>query len=82
MSRTIYHLLKKGEFRVWCVPNRAPGPAMDVTMYPSKATCVNCLTNFRYATRGQAKRGYGTFRRAWTDNHNPPERTPREVRDE
>ena len=69
----IYHLLKPKEFRVWCVPNRPPGVAMNVTRFPSKATCVNCLTNYRFDKNGGKK---GTFRKAWTANAKFHERTP------
>ena len=73
MSDTIYHLLKPKEYRVWCAPNRPPGPAMQVTSLPSKATCVNCLTNLRYHLNGGKK---GVFRKAWTANAKFSEQTP------
>lgn len=66
MTETIYHLLKKGEYRTWCVQSRPPGPKMNVTNLPSKASCVTCLTNFRYANGRPA-----IFRKKWTDRHNP-----------
>lgn len=68
----LFHLLKPKEFRVWCVPSRPPGPKMAVTNLPSKATCVNCLTKFRYATGRKA-----VFRVAWTSRDNPLPRTPK-----
>ena len=67
----ILHLLVPKEFRTWCIRNRPPGPKMDVTRFPSKATCVTCLTNYRYANGKPA-----VFRRAWTSRHDPQPQTP------
>lgn len=64
MSEPIYHLLKPKEYRTWRIPGRAPGPAMNITQLPSKASCATCLTNFRYAT-GKGK----TFKVRWTSRH-------------
>ena len=52
-SDTIYHLLKPGEYRVWCCPRRIPGPKMNLTAKPSKSNCPNCLRNMRAATTGR-----------------------------
>lgn len=30
-EQPIYHLLMPKEFRVWCLPRRAPGPKMNIT---------------------------------------------------
>lgn len=77
MTPAKIHLLKKGEFRAWCVPNRPPGPKMTTTIYPSKATCLDCLGKFR-VSKGHSYQ----FRRSWTDGYEPSPRTPKEVRDE
>lgn len=53
MSKLI-HLLIPKEFRVWCVPSRRVGE-LDVTIYPSKSTCANCLTKWRSKTKGIKK---------------------------
>lgn len=66
VSKPIYHLLVPKEFKVWCLHNRPPGPSMNVTQLPSKANCVNCLTNYRYATGKKT-----IFRKAWTDRYEP-----------
>lgn len=67
----IYHLLVPKEHRVWCVRNRPPSAAMNVTRLPSKTNCVNCLTNYRYA---QGKKG--VFKKNWTDRANYFPQTP------
>ena len=67
----IIHLLIPKEFKVWCLHNRPPGPKMNITMFPSKATCANCLSNFRYAN-GKKPR----FKVRWTSRHDPNPRTP------
>lgn len=67
----IYHLLVPKEFRVWCIRNRPPGVAMNVTRLPSKANCVNCLTNYRYANGKKA-----AFKMRWTNRNNPLPQTP------
>lgn len=51
-KKTLTHLLKPGEFRVWCRPNNVPGD-FNVTTKPSKANCANCLTAMRTATTGR-----------------------------
>lgn len=54
MKEKIIHLLIPKEFRVWCLPNRAPDFAF--TKYPSKATCGNCLTKMRASTNDKKTR--------------------------
>lgn len=53
MSRKnkLKHLLKPGEFRIWCRPNDVPGD-FDLTSHAWNATCANCLTAFRAKTQG------------------------------
>jgi len=53
-EQTIKHLLKPKEFRVWCRPKSVPRN-LDVTMYPSKATCAQCLTRMRFQTTGNRR---------------------------
>lgn len=48
----LYHLLKPKEYRVWCRPNDLPGD-FNVTKFPSKANCANCLTAMRTETSGR-----------------------------
>lgn len=66
----IIHLLKPKEFRVWCRPSKLPSTEMITTMFPSKASCVNCLSALRYerqrANGGKHVRGDGEFRKKWT----------------
>lgn len=50
--KTIVHLLKPKEYRVWCLPNRPVGN-LATTNKPSKCTCGNCLTIMRGATQGR-----------------------------
>lgn len=71
MTPVKIHLLKKGEFRAWCVPNRPPGPKMTTTIYPSKATCLDCLGKFRFAS-GKPYR----FLRSWTKDYEFPTKEP------
>jgi hypothetical protein len=68
----LYHLLKPKEFRVWCIGDRRPpGPAMKVTSLPSKTTCVNCLTSFRYAKGHRSTNGNcSLFRVKWVNGRN------------
>ncbi len=54
MSEPLKHLLKPGEFRVWCRPAAVPGD-FGVTDKPSKCTCANCLTAYRVAMTGNRK---------------------------
>lgn len=64
MKETIYHLLIKGEHRVWCRRNQPVGK-LNITNLPSKCNCVNCLTDFRFSNRGK---GFSEpWRKAWTD---------------
>jgi len=51
----LYHLLIKGKFEVWCRPGKPVGD-FNVTVYPAKANCANCLTAFRAATTGRKSR--------------------------
>ena len=44
---------------------------MNVTRFPSKASCVNGLTNYRYA-KGHKK----IFRKRWTIRYEPHPQTP------
>lgn len=68
----IVHLLIPKEYRVWCIGmRRPPGPKMAVTALPSKATCVVCLTNYRYS-KGHRK----AFKVKWTSRHEPIPQTP------
>lgn len=53
MKEVLKHLLIKGEFKVWCT-GRAAG-SLEVTIYPSKTTCANCLSRYRWAY-GRKKR--------------------------
>lgn len=71
MSEPIFHLLVPKEFRVWCLRRRPPGPDMNVTNLPSKASCVNCLTNYRYANGRRA-----IFRKKWTTRFEPNPQEP------
>jgi len=51
-EKPLVHLLKLGEFRVWCRPSQVPAK-LEVTVKPSKATCTNCLTAYRSRTQGR-----------------------------
>jgi hypothetical protein len=59
----IKHLLIKGEYRVWCRPDKSVGVKMVVTSLPSKASCANCLTRFRRGTTDNK----APFRVSWTE---------------
>jgi len=48
----LIHLLKPGEYRVWCRPNAGPPSNLTCTKFPSKTTCAACLSAFRAATFG------------------------------
>jgi hypothetical protein len=50
-KKKLYHLLIKGQFRVWCRPNNPIGD-YNVTILPSKANCANCLTAYRSGSPG------------------------------
>lgn len=52
MKEKLKHLLIPATFRVYCRPNNPVGD-FDVTVFPSKANCANCLTAFRIATTGR-----------------------------
>jgi len=68
-EKPLVHLLKPGEYRVYCrLPDFVPGN-LTCTTLPSKATCANCLTAFRTATNGS----YREFRVSHI-----PERLPEE----
>jgi len=56
MSDALYHLLVKGKFEVWCRPGKKVGD-YNVTIYPTKANCANCLTAYRAATTTQGRTG-------------------------
>lgn len=71
MKHPLYHLLIPNQYRVWCVRNRTPGTKMALTRFPSKATCVNCLTAYRYAHGHRA-----AFAVKWTSRHEPMPHTP------
>lgn len=51
-KEVLTHLLIPKENHVWCRPKAALGN-YDVTIYPSKTTCANCLTAFRTHTQGR-----------------------------
>lgn len=50
--KPIIHLLKPGEYRVWCrPPDFVPGK-LTCTTLPSKTTCASCLGLYRNNTIG------------------------------
>lgn len=51
-DKALTHLLKPKEYRVWCRPNQIPGD-FDITTFPSKCNCANCLTVMRRWTTGR-----------------------------
>ncbi len=56
MKPALLHLLKPGEFRIWCRPKHSPAD-LDVTILPSKVTCANCLSVYR-AYKGGSRRPF------------------------
>ena len=42
------HLLKPGEYRVWCRPSKDP-TNLVCTKLPSTVTCARCLTAYRWS---------------------------------
>lgn len=70
MKETIFHLLVPGEFKVQCRPGHPVRQSMNVTNLPSKCNCVNCLTQWR------KEKGMVSFRKRWTDRHDPLPVTP------
>ena len=73
MNERIYHLLKPKEYRVWCRASKEIQPQMNVTNLPSKATCANCLSAFRYQHKlaNPKAKGTGEFRVRWTQRNQP-----------
>lgn len=61
MKEKLTHLLIPKEYHVWCRPSKPPGE-FNVTMFPSKCNCANCLTAMRRHT-GKGRKGYrGEFK--------------------
>ncbi len=56
MKPGLLHLLKPGEFRIWCRPRSVP-TGLDVTILPSKVTCANCLSAYR-SSKGGSRRPF------------------------
>ena len=70
VAEPLIHLLIPKEFKVYCV-HRKPSPVMKFTMYPSKATCANCLTQYRHRDGFKKGKGRSAFKVSWTSRHNP-----------
>ena len=65
-EQPIIHLLKPGEYRVWCrPPDFVPGNLTCSTL-PSKATCAVCLGNMRGGKDFKVSHVAPT-RRLWND---------------
>lgn len=65
MRKKVIHLLKPKEWAVWCKPDLQM-TFNNFTMYPSKATCGNCLTIMRRMTY-KGKKGKGRFKVSHTN---------------
>lgn len=70
----VIHLLIPKEFQIYCT-HKKPGAKLSITMYPSKANCANCLTQYRhrggFVKNGNGVKGRGEFKIAWTSRHAP-----------